>query len=264
MRTADSAPVLSRPILIAGDLALSRGLMRMLLTRLGYVVTCVGTGGEAIGRVRQASFAAVLTALQLPDLTGLDLARRLRAITSPGSTPPILLFGDSLDREGLAQACREAGIAIYLPKPISISRLVAAVSDLTRHSRTDHAGAAAMAANGALLDLAHLESFTGGDRALEDELVALYLATAASYVERMRAALQDRAAWAGGAHALKGASANFGAVAVAALAAKAELSQPHGGQLERIEQALDEVRTFFRDHRPGSPSMSQQATLVGA
>ena len=264
MRPAEFSPVVGRPILIVGDQALSRGLIRMLLTRLGYVVTCVANGGEAIGRVRSTPFAAVLTALHLPDLTGLDLARRLRTIMSPGSTPPILLFGDSQDVEGLRRACADVGVAIFLPKPISIGHLVAAISDLTRQHRPPPSGPTGMTPDPKLLDLPHLQSFTGGDRALEDELVALYLATAGSYVGRMRAALDDRVAWTGAAHALKGASANFGAVTLAALAARAELSLPAIDQVERIEQGLADLRTFFDGRVYGRAGSSPEATLAGA
>jgi hypothetical protein len=61
----------------------------------------------------------------------------------------------------------------------------------------------------------------------------------------MRAALAAGLAWDGPAHSLKGASANIGAVEVAALAAEAEAGQPSEEQLGRITTALGTVRRFF-------------------
>jgi DNA-binding NarL/FixJ family response regulator len=46
--------------------------------------------------------------------------------------PRLLLFGDAWDREAVLQECRAAGLDGYLPKPVSIAKLVAAVRELTR------------------------------------------------------------------------------------------------------------------------------------
>ncbi len=92
--------------------------------------------------------------------------------------------------------------------------------------------------------LEHFTSFTDGDEQLERELSSLYLATAGTYVAEMRAALAAGQPWEDPAHSLKGASANIGAVEVAALAAEAEAAQPSEIQLGRITAALDTVRRF--------------------
>ena len=53
------------------------------------------------------------------------------------------------------------------------------------------------------------------------------------------------APWDRPAHSLKGASANVGAVAVAALAKAAEHATPEPEHLKRLGEALGEVRRFF-------------------
>ncbi|MFW5680647.1 MAG: Hpt domain-containing protein [Pseudomonadota bacterium] len=96
--------------------------------------------------------------------------------------------------------------------------------------------------DGPIIDRERLASFSAGDAALERELLALYLETAALYVDRMRRAGNDAAAWRSGAHALKGASANIGAVAVARLAARYEQETPNLGALGQLEREIGEVR----------------------
>ncbi len=97
-----------------------------------------------------------------------------------------------------------------------------------------------------IIDEARIRDFTGGDRELEAELVALYLETAQLYLSRLAAAEGDIVAWQRAAHALKGASANLGAVTVASLAAEQEQSVPQLPALRRLEAELGAVRERFR------------------
>ena len=62
------------------------------------------------------------SALHLPDLSGLTLARRLRATPGPVGSMPIVLFGDAWDPGRILESCREARLDGYLPKPLSIGR----------------------------------------------------------------------------------------------------------------------------------------------
>ena len=233
----------ARRILIVGDPALSRTLMKMVLARLDYVVTCTVSAREAGEALAHTRFALVLVALQLPDMPGLTFARRLRG--NDAAMTPILLFGDAWDQDAVLQDVRAAGLDGYLPKPISIARLVARVCELTRQTLDSPFGVPAMVDEASPIALEHFTSFTDGDEQLERELGSLYLATAGTYVDEMRAALAAGLAWDGPAHSLKGASANIGAVEVAALAAEAEAGQPSEEQLGRITTALGTVRRFF-------------------
>jgi CheY-like chemotaxis protein/HPt (histidine-containing phosphotransfer) domain-containing protein len=238
--------VAPRRLLIVGDLALSRGLMKMVLSRLGYVVTCVGTGHEALAAFTHTQFALALVALHLPDQPGLNLARRLRAAPGPVGAMPIILFGDARDSEPVLRSCREARLDGYLPKPISIGRLVSSIRDLI-HRAPPPSGDPAVMPTPVPIALAHFTSFTDGDPQLERELSSLYLASAELYLAEMASALAGGADWDRAAHALKGASANIGAVEVARLAAEAELAAPDADRLARLRDALEAVRRFFRD-----------------
>ena len=96
----------------------------------------------------------------------------------------------------------------------------------------------------AAIDVDHLVSFTAGDSQLERELFTLYLSTAEVYLVRMREAIGVDRDWCAAAHALKGASANMGAVHVAALAATAETVTPDGSAVDQLAAAVDDVRSF--------------------
>lgn len=231
-------------LLIVGDLALSRGLMRMVLTRLGYMVSCVGSAQEASSLVGQTRYALLMIALQLPDLPGLTLARRLRGQPGATSTVPIILFGDALDQEKMLESCREARLDAYLPKPIPIARLVAVVGQLIRRA-APQIGVPLVSSHSPPIAMEQFASFTDGDKQIERELSTLFLVTARHYLDQMRAVVQTGGDWRQPAHALKGASANIGAVQLAALAVEAEGMPANKEILAGLEEALEDVRQFF-------------------
>lgn len=101
------------------------------------------------------------------------------------------------------------------------------------------------APNEPVVDLDHLFGFTDGDLQLERELSALFLSSTQVYLERMHHALQSGEDWSKDAHALKGASANFGAKGLAGLAQAAEHSAPSETQLTSIATAMEAVKRFF-------------------
>ena len=103
-----------------------------------------------------------------------------------------------------------------------------------------------------ILDLDHLLTFTDGDMELESELSVLYLSSAEAYLDTMRRALRDGASWTSSVHALKGSSANLGALRVAALARAAEHQPPDAATLQEIRDAIDEVGIFFGERQRAS------------
>ena len=243
----DSQAIATRRLLIVGDPALSRGLMKMVLSRLGYMVTCAVSAQDAIVVLSHSSFALALIALQLPDLSGLALARRLRQAPAPLGEMPIIMFGDAWDPERVVVNCREAGLEGYLPKPISIARLVSSIHEHIHRPQPGTGGTSLMVSERPF-ELERLNAFTDGDPQLERELTSLYVASATHYLEEMRTALGRGSGWSSAAHALKGASANIGAAIVARLAEQAEHGTPSAEGLAGLEQAFATVRDFLDAH----------------
>jgi two-component system response regulator MtrA len=111
------------------DVCLSEVLQRQLRAG-GYGTRAVGTGGEALERERHEAADLVLLDLMLPDMDGLDVCRRLRALTL---APVIMITGrnSALDRiVGL-----EVGADDYLAKPFSVRELMARVGAQLRRAQ---------------------------------------------------------------------------------------------------------------------------------
>ncbi len=93
-----------------------------------------------------------------------------------------------------------------------------------------------------LLDLQRLATFTDGDPGLEAELLDLFVATAAGYLDDLAEAVDHVDRWQATAHSLKGAAGNIGAEAMAALAAAAEPAAPDPAMLTTLTATLAATR----------------------
>ncbi len=237
-------------VLIVGDAALCDGLMRAVLTRLGYGVVCVADAIEAFAALAHERADVVLVALHLADRGGIDFVQDLRRRRGAARHLPVIVFGDARDREAARRDCRRAGAQAYIQKPISVSRLLSAIWGLIRLAPAGNAPPKPGDPMSTPVDLAYLSDVSDGDTQLERELLALYLTTAEGYLRDLRHSLDAPAAWGRAAHALKGSSRGVGAGAVAALAEQAEHAAPSNALLEGLETALQQSCRYLGEHRP--------------
>lgn len=104
------------------------------------------------------------------------------------------------------------------------------------------------------VDREHLAGYTGGDKALEAELVAFFAENAVLYIKDLAAA-PDAEAWRAAAHKLKGAARSIGAFLLGNEAEKAEKASATlltaGSEMEKQQQLsalkaeLERVRSLF-------------------
>jgi len=93
------------------------------LKRKGYQVTSAGSGMEALCRLRERYFQVVLTDMRMPEISGLDLLKKVRTL-SP-QTPVVLLTAYGTIQNAV-DAMRH-GAFDYLLKPFSSESLEAVV-----------------------------------------------------------------------------------------------------------------------------------------
>ena len=115
-------------ILVVDDDKAVRDSLRRALVLEGYDVDLAADGAEALKSLTQASPDAMILDLQLPDIDGLEVCRRLRSL---GDRTPVLMLTarDAInDRvEGL-----DAGADDYLVKPFNLAELFARLRALLR------------------------------------------------------------------------------------------------------------------------------------
>ena len=123
-------------ILVVEDEAALADTVRYNLEREGYAVTVAADGRRALDRFRADSPSLVILDLMLPELSGLDVCREIRQI----STVPIIMV-TAKDSEADKVAGLELGADDYVTKPFSVRELVSRVrAHLRREEMTGGAG----------------------------------------------------------------------------------------------------------------------------
>ncbi len=107
-------------ILIVDDHLETQSLLSRLLRGNGHTVLTASTADEAIAVAVGYPFDLLLSDLSLPDRSGLELMRELRQLY--GEIRGIALTG--MDAAEYKNACRDAGFAGYLMKPVDLGRLI--------------------------------------------------------------------------------------------------------------------------------------------
>jgi CheY-like chemotaxis protein len=117
-------------ILYTEDDADTRELIRFVFTRRGYEVVCAEGGAEALQLARIEPFDLFLVDNWMPELTGVELTRHIRAFNQ--ITPILFYSGAAHDQD--RQAALNAGAQGYLTKPAAIDGLIAEAERLMKHS----------------------------------------------------------------------------------------------------------------------------------
>ena len=103
--------------------AVSGSLLARFLQTDGYSVAVCQTAAACESELEARPASLVVTALLVPDLDGLALARRLKARI----VPPRVLMVSALQA---SERAREVGVDAFLAKPVSPRRFLAMVQDL--------------------------------------------------------------------------------------------------------------------------------------
>ena len=115
-------------ILIVEDNALNIKLFCDLLAAHGHEPQAVTDSRLALDSARTFDPDLVITDIQLPHVSGLELIRMLRADAQLGEVP--IMAVTAYSAQGDEERIRAAGAQSYVSKPISVVKFVAAVQEL--------------------------------------------------------------------------------------------------------------------------------------
>ncbi|MCA9931246.1 MAG: response regulator [Anaerolineales bacterium] len=109
-------------VLIVDDEPMTLGLLRMMLEPVGFSVTGVEGGIEALACVSRQRPDVMILDVMMPDLDGIAVCKTLRSQPETANLPIVMLSGKThlnAEEEGLA-----AGANKYLFKPMSRTDLI--------------------------------------------------------------------------------------------------------------------------------------------
>jgi len=127
---ADPFAAGSLSILLVEDNDPNRRVVQLMLAELGLAADEAASGAEAIARAAERDYDVILMDLQMPGIDGLEAIRRIRA--QQRGTCPVILALTANVMEGNDARCRRAGANGYLPKPLRLDDLSAALAPHVR------------------------------------------------------------------------------------------------------------------------------------
>ncbi len=115
-------------ILLAEDNAVNQKLALRLLQRMGYRADSAANGLEVIQAVERQTYDVILMDVQMPEMDGLEAARRICARWARGVRPHIIAMTANA-MQGDREKCLEAGMDDYISKPIRVEELANSLNE---------------------------------------------------------------------------------------------------------------------------------------
>ena len=114
-----------KTVLIVEDNELNMKLFNDLLEAHGYITVGTRNGIEAMDLARKHRPDLILMDIQLPEVSGLDVTRALKADPELKAIPVIAVTAFAM--KGDEERIREGGCEAYLSKPISVAKFLETV-----------------------------------------------------------------------------------------------------------------------------------------
>lgn len=262
-------PQFAARVLLAEDHTTNQMVAAMMLRNLGCRVDIAANGQEALTMIETSSYDVVFMDCEMPEMDGFVATRAIRArADSKAQVPIIAVTAQSM--QGDRERCLQAGMDDYITKPVEQDAFAAA---LTKWLRGNGEPATGDEKTGGAVTAA-IQSLPAAPAALDPRVVARLRALAAATdpsllaqiyasfqhdgIERIGALRQCASAGDGlalrkAAHALKGASANVGALRMADIARRLQMldedGQLNGAQdlIEQIDEEFGRVQSNIED-----------------
>lgn len=237
-------------ILVVDDVAMNRSLIAGYFAGTPHALRFAASGPEAIALSLAESSQIILLDVQMPEMDGYAVTRKLRELL-PADKQSWIVALTAEAMEGVREKCLAVGMNDYLSKPVRGQDLADALNRYVMAQNVKTSLAEFPRMNTEILnELQELKHSAGNS--LFDEMVELFLTETPRRFKELRAAIDasDHEAAQRAAHAQKGASANLGAEGMADLCRELEKTAGDTAEALRLfallEQEFVRVEKYFR------------------
>jgi CheY-like chemotaxis protein/HPt (histidine-containing phosphotransfer) domain-containing protein len=263
-------PALAKPlpgargrVLIAEDGEANQLVAAAILRKAGYAVDLARDGEEALGAARTAAYDLVLMDVRMPRMDGLAATAAIRGLEGPAGRVPIIAMTAAAMPDEVAR-CLEAGMDGHVAKPMDLTALLAAVSDIleNRPRRSRAAVEEPNPAGPTLIDhttLQELRAAVGPGRL--PRLIGVFADETRARVARLTST-DDVSVIEEEAHGLKSAAGTFGAAALRSIASSLEEACV-ARDLPRVSELCRSLPNLVEKSLAAFPVTSDSAVSVG-
>lgn len=114
-------------VLVVDDHEINRRAIQLILQPLGCDIATAADGLAALAICDKSAFDLIFMDVRMPELDGRETTRRIRAGDGPNARTPIIAVTADTDAKDI-QACTDAGMTYFVPKPLTPASLLGAVS----------------------------------------------------------------------------------------------------------------------------------------
>lgn len=249
-------------ILVADDHPVNRQVLTRHLNSLGYAVSGYEDGRQALDGYRAGSFGLVLTDINMPYMSGVDLAEVIRADeekAGAGTRVPILAITASIVPEE-SLACAKAGVDEVLLKPIVREKLGEAIGKwlpgkatevLSDDEPEEYPAIETEAAANQFLDIPSMVEMLGSDPAFLNDIMRDFVSSTSSDLGNLKQGRKDGDAQAvyQSSHRITGACNMIGAITTGARSLEVETVALKGdisSSGQKIDALIGQVEELFQ------------------
>lgn len=119
---------MTKSVLCVDDSASIRQMVSFTLESAGYAPDTAVDGADALTKLDQNKYQLIITDLNMPNLDGIGMIRKVREMPQHAGIPIVMLTTES--DEGKKQEGKAAGATGWIVKPFDQTKLVAVVNKL--------------------------------------------------------------------------------------------------------------------------------------
>ncbi len=116
-------------ILVVDDSVSMRQMLSYVLSEDGHEVTDTGCAEDALTKAGSSGFELVISDLNMPGMSGIELAKELRSMPAFNATPILILSTDS--SQEMKTRGKAAGVNGWITKPFNPQMLQQVVKQVT-------------------------------------------------------------------------------------------------------------------------------------
>jgi two-component system sensor histidine kinase RpfC len=242
---SDSSPTEPLHILVGEDNVTNQKVIRTILEYAGHIVDIVDNGNEVLDAIEVSKYDMIILDMHMPEMDGIEAAKALRFMQTGSERLPIIMLTADATRDAI-KSSENAGIDVYLTKPIESEKLLATIASLSpRKQKTGKSHSAEKLQTIKYEDLDNLASLSKSVDFMNN-LIQGFMQDTEKLVKQIELAIvqenfstvQDHS------HAIKGSARSIGAVSLAQVASQIQ-DNVHAGILVGLPALGSELSHEF-------------------